>query len=115
MPMGYIRMSIIRDENNKPCDYRVTDANEVSSTFFGLPLESYIGSLASEKHPDYLQKLNFLEEILDSNSYREKDEYFPRTERYTHWVIYSPGKDEIVGLFLDSTAVSYTHLTLPTN
>ena len=34
---------------------------------------------------------------------REKDEYFPRTERYTHWVIYSPGKDEIVGLFLDST------------
>ena len=102
MPMGYIRMSIIRDENNKPCDYRVTDANEVSSTFFGLPLESYIGSLASEKHPDYLQKLNFLEEILDS-SYREKDEYFPRTERYTHWVIYSPGKDEIVGLFLDST------------
>ena len=103
MPMGYIRMSIIRDENNKPCDYRVTDANEVSSTFFGLPLESYIGSLAAEKHPDYLQKLNFLEEILDSNSYREKDEYFPRTERYTHWVIYSPGKDEIVGLFLDST------------
>ena len=103
MPMGYIRMSIIRDENNKPCDYRVTDANEVSSTFFGLPLESYIGSLASEKHPDYLQKLNFLEEILDNNSYREKDEYFPRTERYTHWVIYSPGKDEIVGLFLDST------------
>lgn len=103
MPMGYIRMSIIRDENNKPCDYRVTDANEVSSTFFGLPLESYIGSLASEKHPDYLQKLNFLEEILDSNSYREKDEYFPRTERYTHWVIYSLGKDEIVGLFLDST------------
>ena len=96
-------MSNIRDENNKPCDYRVTDANEVSSTFFGLPLESYIGSLASEKHPDYLQKLNFLEEILDSNSYREKDEYFPRTERYTHWVIYSPGKDEIVGLFLDST------------
>ncbi len=49
------------------------------------------------------KKLNFLEEILDSNSYREKDEYFPRTERYTHWVIYSPGKDEIVGLFLDST------------
>ena len=103
MPMGYIRMSIIRDENNKPCDYRVTDANEVSSTFFGHPLDSYIGSLASEKHPDYLQKLNFLEKILDSNSYREKDEYFPRTERYTHWVIYSPGKDEIVGLFLDST------------
>ena len=103
MPMGYIRMSIIRDENNKPCDYRVTDANEVSSTFFGHPLDSYIGSLASEKHPDYPQKLNFLEEILDSNSYREKDEYFPRTERYTHWVIYSPGKDEIVGLFLDST------------
>ena len=81
MPMGYIRMSIIRDENNKPCDYRVTDANEVSSTFFGHPLESYIGALGSEKHSDYLQKLDFLKEILDSDSYREKDEYFPKTER----------------------------------
>lgn len=103
MPMGYIRMSIIRDENNEPCDYRITDANEVSSAFFGHPLEAYIGSLASEKHSDYLRKLDFLKEILDSNSYREKDEYFSKTERYTHWIIYSPEKDEIVGLFLDST------------
>lgn len=103
MPMGYIRMSIIRDENNNPCDYRVTDANEVSSAFFGHPLESYIGALGSEKHSDYLQKLDFLKEILESDSYKEKDEYFSKTERYTHWIIYSPEKDEVVGLFLDST------------
>lgn len=103
MPMGYIRMSIIRDENNNPCDYRVTDANEVSSAFFGYPLESYIGALGSEKHSDYLQKLDFLKEILESDSYKEKDEYFSKTERYTHWIIYSPEKDEVVGLFLDST------------
>lgn len=31
MPMGYIRMSIIRDEKNQPCDYRITDANQIST------------------------------------------------------------------------------------
>ena len=33
-----------------------------------------------------------------------KIEYFPRTERYTALGLFiHPGKDEIVGLFLDST------------
>lgn len=103
MPMGYVRMSVIRDENQQPCDYRITDANEISSTFFGNPLKSYVGTLGSERDSRYLQNLHFLEDVLDSDSYKEKDEYFSKTERYTHWIIYSPEKDEVVGLFLDST------------
>lgn len=43
MPMGYIRMSIIRDEKNQPCDYRITDANQISTRFFGNPLQEYMG------------------------------------------------------------------------
>ena len=27
MPMGYIRLSIVRDERNEPCDYKITDGN----------------------------------------------------------------------------------------
>ncbi len=51
MPMGYIRMSVLRDENNKPYDYRITDANQISAHFFGKPLEQYVGVLASVCFP----------------------------------------------------------------
>ena len=103
MPMGYIRMSVVRDANQQICDYRITDANDISATFFGRPLNSYVGSLASDLYPEYSQKLEFLKEVVESDTYTERDEYFPGTELYTHWIIYSPEKDEVVGLFLDST------------
>ena len=41
--------------------------------------------------------------MLESDSYKEKDEYFPNTGLYSHWILYSPEKDEVVGLFTDST------------
>lgn len=104
MPMGYIRVSIIRNENDEPCDYCLTDANEISSKFFGEPSEKYIGSLASQLHKDYKEKLDHLMDIIGSNSYDEFDNYFPQTDMHAHWILYSPEKDEIVGLFTDSTA-----------
>ena len=103
MPMGYIRMSVLRDENNKPYDYRITDANQISSHFFGKHLEQYVGVLASDLFSDYSEKMDFIFGVLDSKSYKEKDEYFPQTGLYTHWIVYSPEKDEVVGLFTDST------------
>ena len=42
-------------------------------------------------------------EVLDGKSYKEKDEYFPQAGLYTHWIVYSLEKDEVVGLFTDST------------
>lgn len=104
MPMGYIRMSIVRDKNGEACDYRVTDANKTSSRFIGRPTDDYIGVLASQVYQDYSVKLSFLLDVLKSNSYREWDEYFSRTGVYSHWIVYSPEKDQLVGLFTDSTA-----------
>ena len=103
MPMGYVRLSIIRDENDVPCDYRITDANEISSKIFGISSEKYIGLQASEIYANHSQKLDDLLKILESKTYKEFDEYFPRTGIYTHWIVYSPEKNELVGLFLDST------------
>lgn len=96
-------MSIIRDEKNQPCDYRITDANQISTRFFGNPLQEYMGALASEIYRDPSSKLDFLVDVLESDSYKEKDEYFPNTGLYSHWILYSPEKDEVVGLFTDST------------
>ena len=103
MPMGYVRLSIVCDENDVPCDYRVTDANEISSRIFGIPSEKYIGLRASEIHTQHSRKLADLLKILELKTFNEFDEYFPRTGIYTHWIVYSPEKDEVVGLFLDST------------
>ena len=112
MPMGYIRMSVIRDETGQPCDYKITDANQTCSRFFARPAEEYIGILASDIYTDHFSRLNFLLEVLESKSYKEKDEYFSQTGRYTHWIIYSPEKDEVVGLFTDSTEAVKTNRAL---
>lgn len=92
MPLGYIRMSVIRNENGQPCDYKITDVNKTCSRFFARPAETYIGVLASEIYPDFSSQLVFLKEVLDNDSYREKDIFFPQTELYTHWIVYSPEK-----------------------
>ncbi len=102
MPMGYIRMSVLRDENNKPCDYRVTDANQISAHFFGKPLEQYVGVVGFWICFRSFREILSLKCLMDK-SYKEKDEYFPQTGLYTHWIVYSPEKDEVVGLFTDST------------
>ena len=112
MPMGYVRLSIIRDGNGKPCDYRLTDANNACSRFFGHSQEQYVGRLASEMHTDYKQKMELLMDVLNSRSYLEKDEYFPLTGLYTHWILYSPEKDEVIGLFLDSTETVKANMAL---
>lgn len=112
MPLGYIRMSVIRDENGNFCDYKITDANKTCSRFFARPAEEYIGALASDIYTDHSSRLAFLEEVLESKSYKEKDEYFPQTELYTHWILYSPEEDEVVGLFTDSTEAVKTNRAL---
>lgn len=112
MPMGYVRMSILKDKNGCPYDYKIVDANSLSSKMFGVPIESYKGHLASEIYQDYHDKLIFMAEALESGMYKEGDEYFPETGIYTHWLVYSPEKDEVVSLFLDSTESVKTNRAL---
>lgn len=112
MPMGYVRMSILKDEKGCPSDYKIVDANSLSSKMFGVPIESYKGHLASEIYPNYHDKLAFMAEALESGTYKEGDEYFPQTGIYTHWLVYSPEKDEVVSLFLDSTESVKTNRAL---
>lgn len=105
MPMGYIHLSVKRDENGEPTDYLVTDANEISSKFFGVPREDYIGQYASTLYPgNHQQKLNDVIHILKENVYEKLDEYFSESDLHAHWIAYSPEKDELVVLFIDVTA-----------
>lgn len=103
MPLGYVHLSVLRDDNGIPVDYRVTDANESSSKFFGVTRESYLGRLASEIYELSQDKIEFIKDILNKETHKEIDIYFPQSEIYSHWIIYSPEPDQIVGLFIDVT------------
>jgi PAS domain S-box-containing protein len=101
--MGYLRLSIIRDEQNRPCDYKVTDGNSLVVKFFGSSIKEYMGCPASKIHPDYVSKLELLVGVMQGNTYKEGDDYVAKTGIYTHWIVYSPEEDEVVALFLDTT------------
>ena len=103
MPMGYVRMSVIRDAQNEPCDYQLVDANDICSKLLGIDAEKYIGHFASSFQPDYRKKLSDMSPVLKNNNYKDFDLYHPATDLYAHWIVYSPEKDVIVGLFIDST------------
>lgn len=112
MPIGYVRMEIVRDAAGVPIDYMVVDANEMSSELIGVPQKEYLGKLASILHDDYLEKLDFMLDITDEDYHKEADVLFARTNKNCHCVSYAPEKDVIVTLFMDSTETIQTHKAL---
>ena len=112
MPMGYVRMSIIRDAGGKPCDFRIADANDLSSELIGLPLSDYVGRLGSELYADTTAPIDYLVDVIEDNVHKETDVFFDRSQRSSHCIIYSPEKDEVVSLFLDSTETVRAHRAL---
>lgn len=105
LPLGYVRMNIIRDDNGKFCDYRITDTNDKCCKSFHLSKDSYLGHLASELYQgdEFTQVIAGFQEILDSKTYREFDRYFEKNKMWTHWIVYSPQKDQMVAIFSDIT------------
>lgn len=114
MPMGYVRLSIIFDDENEPVNYLVTDANEFSSKLCGRPLHEYKGRFASEIYlSEQMQsKMKMLTDIHRQGSYRELDEYFELTGRMCHCIVYSPQDDELVCLYIDVTEMRRTYMAL---
>ncbi len=112
MPLGYVGLTLIRDENGNVQDYRIKEMNQISIDMFGFPPESYIGHRASELYGDYKSRMDFLVQVLEGGSYKEADIYIERTGKYAHWIIYSPQPDEIVSLCMDSTDTVKAHQAL---
>ena len=112
MPLGYIRMSILRDEKGQLCDYRITDANEILSDFMGKPISDYFGRTASSIYSDLASKLKLLDDILENGTFKEVEENFVITGKHCHVIMYSPEENEVVALFLDVTDSMQTHQAL---
>lgn len=112
MPLGYVRMSIVCDEKDNPYGYYVTDANSIFADFLGKPASAFIGKTASSFSREAVPRLEYLLEIVNTGTHKEMDMCFELTNKHCHVVIYSPEKNEVVALFLDTTDSVQTHLAL---
>lgn len=113
MPMGYVHLSTIRDSENTPFDYRVIEANDLSSTMIGRPQSSYIGKLTSEfLSSSQFEKLKAIIQKLDPIKHLVFDIQFPASKRHVHCILYSPEYDEVVLLMLDQTELVKGHRAL---
>lgn len=112
MPMGYIRLNILHNEPGTPVDFVIADANEMSATLIGDPVSAYVGRLASEIFPNVTPQLEFLLEIIEKGIHKETEVKFPKTGKSCRCIIYSPEKDAIVTLYLDSTETVRAHRAL---
>lgn len=112
MPMGYVRMSLIRNKAGEIVDYLVVEANDMSSELIGEPQSSFVGKLASDIYTNPISNLNFIQEIFDKNCRKETEVQFPITGKSAHCIIYSPEKDEFVSLLIDSTEMLRAHRAL---
>lgn len=115
MPIGYMRMSILRDDAGVPVDYRLTDANQMCSDIMGVSRDKFIGKCASELNVNYEQKLNYIIDIVGENSYKELEVPFPVSGKNCRSIVYSPEKDEIVALYVDITETQQAHEALDRN
>lgn len=111
MPVGYVRLKILYDENGNPDDYLIVDSNDMAQTIYKGSVQ-HIGKRAKELAYDTAAHLPILIEVLERGKPYDLNSYLPEQEKYCHSILYSPEKDEIVALFSDMTEVFTAHKAL---
>ena len=105
MPLGYLRIKLIRNEQGKAYDFYITEANQKLAELTAEPLEHFLHQRGSNASSCYQHDLLTLEKVLNDGCYRTINHTFDRSGRLCHIVFYSSRADEVVGLFLDMTEV----------
>lgn len=104
IPMGYLRISFVKDKGNDTFDCRLTDVNELGAKFTGKPLRDYIGRQISTLELGDGINTEMLVQLCEENKHKEIDLYYPASGKYCHGILYSPEMGEVVILLLDITA-----------
>ncbi|KIO45746.1 ATP-binding protein [Sanguibacteroides justesenii] len=114
MPIGYIRMKLIYDGEGTPIDYIYLDANPAFEEITGKNRHHIIGKNASSLNFPISSRpsLKELTDILSVKNYYEANYSVNNGNKYCRTIIYSPGKEEIVALFSDTTETVNAHEAL---
>lgn len=111
MPIGYIRLGLVYDENQKMIDCVIKDVNEAFLRIYNSSAD-IISKRASLLKPEIEEDLRMFEDVVRSGQPLEKSYYLKVQDKYCHGIIYSPHKDEIVILFSDMTDTFKAHKAL---
>lgn len=108
MPIGYAHTSIIRDKKGQPIDYMMVDYNDElqDSVLNNMPI-TQPGHFGSE-YPDrnlFERRLKGFKKVLRNKETVELDTYFPLSGKYVHEISYSPAKDQVIDLYIDTTDI----------
>ena len=112
MPLGYAQLRVIRDEQGKPVDLLVLDANYTADKIMGTARETYIGRRISELGLDMEQYLKTFTEVLRSDGFIERDSFYEISKRWIHSILYTTRSDEVISLFSDTTEMRNAHEAL---
>lgn len=105
MPVGYLRMKLLRNEEGQTVDLAFLDSNSALETVMGLTREELVGKRINQL--DYANKereLKYLTEIVAGGNYANIDYQSEDSSVRTHVILYTPGNDEIVALMADTTS-----------
>ena len=106
MPLGYLRVKLIRNEKGTVYDYYVAEANQKLAELTDTPLKSFLYQRGANIKTHFSNAIETLEDVLDDGCYRTLNHTFERSGKQCHIVFYSSRADEVVGLFLDMTEVA---------
>ena len=108
MPIGYVRVRLLRDELGKPIDYVFVDTNDMALSIYDAEGQCWTGKRGSELRMDFEDRFERLVGVGKSGM--PSDETLVLSSgKYCHTVIYSPTKDEFVTLFSDMTELFTAH------
>ena len=112
MPLGYVRMRILRDSDGKAVDYLFMDVNYAAEKISERLNRDYIGHRGREMGMSVDKHLPFLLKALDSDDYAEYTYPMGDYNKYYHAILYSIHRDEVICLYSDMTEVFLAHQAL---
>jgi signal transduction histidine kinase len=103
MPIGYEYLRVMRDNNHNIVDFKILDSNKLASKLLNIP-NIFCGVVGSKIYPSraHKEKLAYIQSTL-YNGYTEHDIKVKRN-LFRHVISVSPGDDEVINLFIDTTA-----------
>ncbi|MEY8593805.1 ATP-binding protein [Butyricimonas hominis] len=103
IPIGYLRLQLIYDENGQPCDFKYLDSNPAFNRISGTPPNYFDGKNAKDFGIEDPESLLRLHNIVLQKQATESTRFMEKTGLQYRLTLYSPGENEVVALFTDIT------------
>lgn len=110
MPLGFIRLKILYDNQQNPTDFQILDVNKAVEELAGSPLP--IGRKGSEIGSEIDKILGALHPIAQLGYYKNEAYFIKEFQKYCYIVIYPVRKNEIICLLSDVTESVNIHEAL---